>query len=98
MDQGRIDEPLLARLDELAEGVTERTVYALVADMIRTLGLFDVVARWSDGEQARANLLRLLAEAGEFMDAAANRGAAIKKKEDTHRMAEANKAFSHYRW
>ena len=36
--------------------------------------------------------------AGEFMDAAANRGAAIKKKEDTHRMAEANKAFSHYRW
>ena len=36
--------------------------------------------------------------AGEFMDAASNRGAAIKKKEDTHRMAEANKAFSHYRW
>jgi ATP-dependent exoDNAse (exonuclease V) beta subunit len=69
MDQGRIDEPLLARLDELAEGVTERTVYALVADMIRALGLFDVVALWSDGEQARANLLRLLAEAGEFMDA-----------------------------
>ncbi len=69
MDQGRIDEPLLTRLDELAEGVTERTVYALVADMIRALGLFDVVALWSDGEQARANLLRLLAEAGEFMDA-----------------------------
>ena len=68
MDQGRIDEPLLARLDELAEGVTERTVYALVADTIRALGLFDVVALWSDGEQARANLLRLLAEAGEFMD------------------------------
>ncbi len=36
--------------------------------------------------------------AGEFMDAAGNRGGAIKKKEDTHRMAEANKAFSHYRW
>ncbi len=36
--------------------------------------------------------------AGEFMDAAAGRGAAIKKKEDTHRMAEANKAFAHYRW
>jgi small subunit ribosomal protein S7 len=36
--------------------------------------------------------------AGEFMDAANNRGAAIKKKEDTHRMAEANKAFAHYRW
>jgi small subunit ribosomal protein S7 len=36
--------------------------------------------------------------AGEFMDAANNRGAAVKKREDTHRMAEANKAFSHYRW
>jgi small subunit ribosomal protein S7 len=36
--------------------------------------------------------------AGEFLDAANNRGAAIKKKEDTHKMAEANKAFAHYRW
>ena len=36
--------------------------------------------------------------AGEFMDAFNNRGGAIKKKEDTHRMAEANKAFAHYRW
>ena len=34
----------------------------------------------------------------EFIDAANNRGAAVKKREDTHRMAEANKAFSHYRW
>ena len=36
--------------------------------------------------------------AGELMDASENRGTAIKKREDTHRMAEANKAFSHYRW
>ena len=36
--------------------------------------------------------------AGEFLDAANNRGGAMKKKDDTHRMAEANKAFSHYRW
>ena len=36
--------------------------------------------------------------AGEFLDAAENRGGAVKKKEDTHRMAEANKAFAHYRW
>jgi small subunit ribosomal protein S7 len=35
---------------------------------------------------------------GELMDAAQNRGAAVKKREDTHRMADANKAFSHYRW
>jgi small subunit ribosomal protein S7 len=36
--------------------------------------------------------------AAELMDAAENRGSAVKKKEDTHRMAEANKAFAHYRW
>ena len=36
--------------------------------------------------------------AGELMDAFNNTGGAIKKKEDTHRMAEANKAFAHYRW
>jgi small subunit ribosomal protein S7 len=34
----------------------------------------------------------------ELMDAAAKQGSAFKKKEDTHRMAEANKAFAHYRW
>jgi small subunit ribosomal protein S7 len=36
--------------------------------------------------------------AGELLDAAQQRGAAVKKKDDTHRMAEANRAFSHYRW
>jgi len=36
--------------------------------------------------------------AGELMDAVASRGTAVKKREDTHKMAEANKAFSHYRW
>jgi ATP-dependent exoDNAse (exonuclease V) beta subunit len=69
MDTGRCAEPLLGKLDQLAAGVAERTVYALVADTLAALGLFDAVAHWPDGEQARANLLRLLAEAGEFMDA-----------------------------
>ena len=36
--------------------------------------------------------------AGEFLDAANNRGASAKKREDTHKMADANKAFAHYRW
>jgi small subunit ribosomal protein S7 len=36
--------------------------------------------------------------AGEILDAATGRGNAIKKREDTHKMAEANKAFAHYRW
>ncbi len=47
----------------------------------------------SRGEKSMAQRL-----ANELMDAADNRGTAVKKREDTHRMAEANKAFSHYRW
>jgi small subunit ribosomal protein S7 len=49
---------------------------------------------------ARARNEKTMADklAGEMMDAARNAGTAIKKKEDTHRMAEANKAFAHYRW
>ncbi len=49
---------------------------------------------------ARARHGKSMAEklAAELMDAANNQGAAIKKKDDTHRMAEANRAFAHYRW
>ncbi|MBN1841992.1 MAG: 30S ribosomal protein S7 [Deltaproteobacteria bacterium] len=49
---------------------------------------------------ARKRSEKTMAErlAAELMDAANQRGAAIKKREDTHRMAEANKAFAHYRW
>lgn len=49
---------------------------------------------------ARARKGRPMAErlAGELMDAAQGQGAAVKRREDTHRMAEANKAFVHYRW
>ena len=51
-------------------------------------------------ESARARSEKSMAArlAGELMDAAEGRGAAVKKKEDTHRMAEANKAFAHYRY
>ena len=48
--------------------------------------------------QARGEKTMRARLAGELADAAENRGSAIKKKEDTHRMAEANKAFAHYRW
>ncbi len=55
--------------------------------------------RWlilaAKGRGEKTMRLRL---AGELLDAAENRGVAIKRKEDTHRMAEANRAFSHYRW
>ena len=64
------------------------------ADRRETLGI-----RWlvsysrKRGEKEMENRL-----AGEIMDAANNTGGAVKKKEDTHKMAEANKAFAHYRW
>jgi small subunit ribosomal protein S7 len=55
--------------------------------------------RWLIGS-ARRRAERSMAEklAGELLDAANNRGSAVKKREDTHKMAEANKAFAHYRW
>ena len=60
----------------------------------QTLGL-----RWLT-TYSRARNERTMAErlAGEIMDATNNLGSAVKKREDTHKMAEANKAFAHYRW
>jgi small subunit ribosomal protein S7 len=55
--------------------------------------------RWAiDAARKRNEKTMAQRLAGELLDAADNRGAAVKKREDTHRMAEANKAFSHYRW
>jgi small subunit ribosomal protein S7 len=52
-----------------------------------------VAAARSRGENTMTEKL-----AGELLDASNNRGSAVKKREDTHKMAEANRAFSHYRW
>jgi small subunit ribosomal protein S7 len=55
--------------------------------------------RWLiDYSKARGEKTMREKLAGEIMDAANNRGNAVKKREDTHKMAEANKAFAHYRW
>jgi len=55
--------------------------------------------RWLIGfAKARGEKTMAAKLAGELLDAAGNRGAAIKKREDTHKMAEANKAFAHYRF
>jgi len=48
--------------------------------------------------KARSEKTMVQRLAGELQDAAQNRGSSVKKREDTHRMAEANKAFAHYRW
>jgi len=55
--------------------------------------------RWIiDAARKRGEKSMKLKLAGELMDASENRGSAVKKREDTHRMAEANKAFAHFRW
>ena len=60
----------------------------------QTLGL-----RWlTNYSRARSEKTMKERLAGELMDACNNSGAAVKKREDTHKMAEANKAFSHFRW
>src|SRR5690554_3301031 len=75
-------------------GATYQVPIEVRPDRRQTLGL-----RWlvtyarARGEKTMTQRL-----AGELMDAANNTGNAVKKKEDTHRMAEANKAFAHYRW
>ena len=55
--------------------------------------------RWIiEASRKRGEKSMQLKLAGELMDASENRGSAVKKREDTHRMAEANKAFAHFRW
>jgi len=66
---------------------------------VRSERRVSLAMRWIVGA-ARQRPERTMKErlAAELMDAANNTGASIKKKEDTHKMAEANKAFAHYRW
>lgn len=55
--------------------------------------------RWMiDAARARSEKSMSMRLAGELLDASQSRGNAVRKREDVHRMAEANKAFSHYRW
>ena len=75
-------------------GATYQVPIEVRANRRQTLGL-----RWLVG-YARKRSEKTMAErlAGEIMDACNNTGAAVKKREDTHKMAESNKAFAHYRW
>jgi small subunit ribosomal protein S7 len=66
---------------------------------VRPARRISLAMRWLiDASGKRSEKSMALRLAGELMDASESRGAAVKKREDTHRMAEANKAFSHYRW
>ena len=66
---------------------------------VRPARSMTLAMRWLvDAAKNRSEKNMGLRLAGELMDAAENRGTAMRKREDTHKMAEANKAFSHYRW
>jgi len=75
-------------------GATYQVPIEVRADRRQTLGL-----RWLTN-YARARNEKTMKErlAGEIMDAANSTGAAVKKREDTHKMADSNRAFAHYRW
>ena len=74
-------------------GATYQVPVEVRSDRKSTLAMrWMIDAARKRGEKSMARRL-----AGEVMDAAENRGSAVKKREDTHRMAEANKAFAHYR-
>ena len=66
---------------------------------VRPIRRNTLAMRWLiDAARKRSEKSMAFRLAGELSDAAESRGSAVKKREDTHRMADANKAFSHYRW
>lgn len=87
-------KPVLEVKSRRVGGATYQVPVEVRPDRRMALGM-----RWlinyaaSRGEKTMAEKL-----AGEILDAANNRGGAVKKREDTHKMADANKAFAHYRW
>lgn len=86
--------PILEVKPRRVGGATYQVPVEVRADRRLSLAIRWLVA------SARNRSGRSMAEklAGELMDAANNTGATVKKREDTHRMAEANRAFAHYRW
>ncbi len=87
-------QPVVEVKSRRVGGATYQVPVEVRPDRRRSLGM-----RWLiDAARKRSEKTMTQRLAAELLDAVENRGAAVKKREDTHRMAEANKAFSHYRW
>lgn len=87
-------QPLVEVKSRRVGGATYQVPVEVRPDRRRSLGMrWLIEAARKRGEKTMPQRL-----AGELLDAMESRGSAVKKREDTHRMAEANKAFSHYRW
>jgi len=90
----RVLTPTLEVRSRRVGGATYQVPVEVRANRRQTLAMRWVIeAATARSEKSMAHRL-----AAELMEAAENRGAAVRKREDTHRMAEANKAFAHYRW
>ena len=106
--EGKLKRPALETFGEALENVTPAievrsrrvggATYQVPVE-VRSDRKLALAMRWIIGAARSRNETTMVERlSGELVDAAQNRGAAVKKREDTHRMAEANRAFSHYRW
>ncbi len=87
-------KPMIEVRSRRVGGATYQVPVEVRAERAQALAI-----RWIiDTARARGENTMVERLSGELLDAVNNRGNAVKKREDTHRMAEANKAFSHYRW
>ena len=69
--------------------------------VLRYMDSEDALEYFDEPQEVRQTIVRIITEqmrADELIDAANERGEAVRKREETHRMADANKAFAHYRW
>jgi len=87
-------KPVLEVKSRRVGGATYQVPVEVAPDRRTSLAIRWVISN----ARARSEKTMQARLAGEILDASNNRGGAIKKREDTHRMAEANKAFAHYRW
>ena len=103
-DQGRAIEVLGQALENIKPAVEVKSrrvggaTYQVPVE-VRATRRETLAMRWAiEAARSRSEKSMAMRLAHELIDAAENRGAAVKKREDTHRMAEANRAFAHYRW
>jgi small subunit ribosomal protein S7 len=103
-DKGRALEMLSQALDNIKPAVEVKSrrvggaTYQVTVE-VRAARRETLAMRWAiDAARSRSEKSMAVRLAHELIDAADNRGAAVKKREDTHRMADANRAFAHYRW
>ena len=103
-DEGQALELLGQALDNIKPAVEVKSrrvggaTYQVPVE-VRSTRRETLAMRWAiEAARSRSEKSMAVRLAHELMDAADNRGAAVKKREDTHRMADANKAFAHYRW